>query len=163
MGDKTSQKQQKARSLLVATADIRAAENACQLLLERIKGKDDPLHIPLLTAIIISYSRPFRKNKGYMALEGKLGQFENREFQEIHDAILEMRDKVIAHSDSDVRMVEFETKDTPIGRRISEIRVVSQSLPMDIFPKLLETCRDLGNRLELEALEEMDCLLDHEN
>ena len=114
----------------------------------------------MLTAIIVLYARPFSQNRGYGPLKGKWRKFNDKELQDIHDTLMNMRDKVIAHSDSDVRKVEVQLTDTPLGKMISQVSVVSQSLPMEVFPKVLAACRDLGGRLELEALQEMDHLAD---
>jgi hypothetical protein len=162
MKNKTDRRKFNAQKLFVATSDIRAATNACQFLIENVKDKNHPLYVPLLTAIIVSYARPFSESRkrGYGELKGKWRKFPNRELQDMHETLLDMRNKVIAHSDSDARKVEIQIEDTQLGKRISSVSVVSQSLPLEVFPAVLRVCRDLGDRLELEALNELDCLSD---
>ena len=160
MRNKIDQRKLYAQQLFVATSDIHEATDACQLLIENVRNKNHPLYRPLLTAIIICYSRPFTKNKGYGGLKGKWHKFKSKELQDVHETLLDMRKKVIAHSDSDVCKVNIEMKDTPFGKRVPSISVVSQSLPLNVFPAVLRTCRDIGDRLELEALNKEDLLSD---
>ena len=151
-------RQRYARRLILATSDILQATRACELLLQNVKSKSDPLFVPLLTAIVVMYARPFVSNNRFGPLTGKWHEFTDPKFKQIHDTLIDLRHIVYAHSDPQGRAVVVQIEDTPLYKMISEVTVVSQSLTMEIFPTVLATCQDLFQRLQLAALEEQDCL-----
>ncbi len=142
--------------IAVARSDITASLNACNLLISRVKGMGDPLYMPLLNALIICYSRPFSDNRPIGALPGRWGKFSERQFQQLHNTILELRNKVIAHSDLDVRKVFIVPDGAPIGG-IGEksiglsLAVTFNAIPLDRFPTIGELCLGLGSRLSHEV------------
>lgn len=158
MGNELSPTEQKARMFCIAVSDISAAREACDLLIKYVKDKSDSLYTPLLAATIVYYARPFTKNRGYEALDVQWGKFQNKDLQEMHDYLLELRHKVIAHSDADGRRVHFTREDTTIGKRINSVMVVSDSLAVEHFQRVRETCEDLLGRLQTASDDALDRL-----
>ena len=161
--DKLSSRKKQFYKLVVARSDITAALNACELFLSRVKDLGDRLYIPLLTAMVVCYSRPFSKNKPLGPLPKKWHRFDNRRFQEIHKALLKLRNKTVAHSDLEIRKVFI----IPKGARIRKTNIKSpslgvgisnSSLAMEMIPEIRETCLDLGRRLNTEINEQLQLL-----
>jgi hypothetical protein len=149
--------------IVVARSDITAALNACSLFLSRVKDFADDLYIPLVNAIIVCYSRPFSRNKPLGSLPKKWHGFDNSRFQEIHEGLLELRNKTVAHSDLEIRKVSVLPKGAPVretGLRTESLGVIisNRLLPIEIFPEIRNLCLDLGHRLNLEVKEELELL-----
>lgn len=148
--------------IVVARQDIKAALDACKLFLSKVRSMGDDLYFPLLTAIVVCYSRPFSRNKPLGPLPKKWHTFDKPEFTKIHETILDLRDKTIAHSDLAIRKVSILPKGTPIGNSglTSGLGVIMRdvALPMEIFPRIEAVCLDLGSRLNLEVKKEIRAL-----
>jgi len=149
--------------IVVARSDITAALNACELFLSRVKDLGNGLYIPLLNAIIVCYSRPFSKNRPLGPLPKKWHRFDNSRFQEIHKALLKLRNKAVAHSDLEIRKVFIIPKGawirkTDIKSPSLGVGILNSSLAMEMVPEIRETCLDLGRRLNTEVNEQLQLL-----
>lgn len=151
--------------LAVARSDITAALEISNLVLREVKSLGDDLYYPLLNALIVCYSRPFSPNKPLGSLKKKWHKFNNPDFQEIHEEILELRDKVVAHSDLEVRRVHIYPRGTPLpelGKGMKSggsLSVSSYYLPLEMFPVIRDACFDLGTRLNNEVERALSLLL----
>jgi len=157
-----SRKKRQFYKIVVARQDIKAALDACKLFLAKVRSIGDDLYFPLLTAIIVCYSRPFSNNKPFGPLAKKWHAFDNAQLAETHKKILQLRDKTIAHSDLEIRKVFIFPKGTLIGnaglRSGLGVTVRDIALPLKIFPVIKATCLDLGSRLNLAVEKELQAL-----
>ncbi len=67
----------------------------------------NPLYLPLLEAIIISYARPFTDNEGVGKLPKKWFQFDSERFAQAHENILKYRNDLVAHTDKNARKIQI--------------------------------------------------------
>lgn len=145
--------------LLIARSDIKASFDACNLLLEKVKGIKDDLYYPLSTAVIICYARPFTANKPYGALPNKWSEFTIPRYKQIHKKLINARNKLMAHSDMEVRKVKILPPKIPLSLKNSdEIKspkvstVISYYIfPVDFFNGVKEVNLNIGRRLHEEA------------
>ena len=87
--------------MILAHSDIRAAHDASVHFLSIVKGPsqhqglyagmDHPLYTPLLSAIIVSYAKPFTDNQGLGVLKKRWIQFAHAKWAESHARILKAR------------------------------------------------------------------------
>lgn len=69
-----------------------------------------------MTALVVSYARPFTRSEGWPALPADLLGFSIDE-RELHDSILKLRNKVYAHSDS----ASYSIRPVMIGEIVTAI------------------------------------------
>jgi hypothetical protein len=104
--------------MILAHSDIRDAYEASFHFLNIVKlpshhqsglyaGMDHPLYTPLLSAIIVSYAKPFTDNQGLGVLKKHWRQFAHSKWAESHDRILKARHELYAHSDAQVRSIKI--------------------------------------------------------
>src|SRR2546428_6705031 len=91
--------------LAAARSDVTGALRSAELMLARVSEMGDPLYFPLWHATVVAYARPFTRNKPHGSLPARWGRFEDEILQRTHDSLLHDRDKLVAHSDADVRRV----------------------------------------------------------
>lgn len=134
--------------LAIARSDIEETMAICRLFILRVKSVRNKLYDPLLTAIIVCYSRVFLKNRPFGVLPKKWGRFASPILQQTHNTILEQRKKAIAHSDLEFRrvlIVPTYNPSDPMGIIIS-----GSVLHPNIVPEILGLCTDLKSRLDTE-------------
>jgi len=142
--------------LIVAQSDIGEALITTKYFIETVKDMSDPKFLSLQDTIVILYSRPFKRSKPYGKLPDKWGNFNVKEYQNLHEMLLNHRDKVVAHSDYEKKKVQIIPKGCTTIKGMepsSDINftVSSIKLPIKLFPKIEQLCFDLGSRLEFEA------------
>ncbi len=87
-------------------------EEASQYLSKADDAQDDILRRALLTAAIVSYSRPFTSNSGGATklatsqLSVSLSSLFTSEEQQLHEKVLSLRNEVVAHTDYDRKPVK---------------------------------------------------------
>lgn len=91
--------------LLVAINDIHAAQQAARLGHELVANSGEEMLWPLMDAVAVAYGRPFSDNRPYGPLGRKWTRFDSAELQTLHDNLVELRNKLVAHSDGAVRPV----------------------------------------------------------
>ena len=149
--------------LAVAHNDVTEALFTTQLFLKTVSVIADQNFQPLQDAIVIAYSRPFRKNRPYGRLDEKWNKFSDPWMQGLHEKILETRDTLIAHSDRLHRNVQIIPKGTstipgiPKNKDIA-ITVSTRKIALAMFPKIEKLCFDLGARLDREMFTLLDKL-----
>ena len=141
--------------LLVARSDLTAALAATRYILEHVKRMSDDLWIPLQDAAIISYARPFTANKPFGPLPKAYATFDSPSLQKIHDNVIELRHKTIAHSDAHVRRVVVVPSGVELGPVAAgpkgAVAVSTKKLPLDAYRGLEELCMDVGRRVNKDA------------
>jgi hypothetical protein len=96
----------RAHGVRIASRDFSHATECVRLLLKRrwfkplfMRRSDAAVQqFALVTALVISYARPFGRNKGFGRFDVALAGFSPEEAL-MHDRLLHMRDTLYAHSD----------------------------------------------------------------
>jgi hypothetical protein len=124
--DKRSRRKKLFQKLALAHFDVDSAYKTCELFLEKVAagklsektvevGMGNPLYLPLLEAMIISYSRPFIDNDGLGVLSKQWSEFEDKELKKTHHFILNYRNDLVAHSDHTVRKIQIFSANANFG------------------------------------------------
>ena len=106
------------RRLWLSRIDLHEAKSSIAEILKSNlpfprRREPSALLVALTTALVVSYARPFVNARGHSAVAertvpGKLLRvFTSRE-RELHDALVEMRNREVAHSDADVLEMSIE-------------------------------------------------------
>ncbi len=153
--------------LLVARSDILAAHTTCDYFLANVKDMKHQLYFPLQSAIIVSYGRPFSDNKPLGPLKNKWGKFQDQQLQKMHNDLLELRNKMIAHSDHEHRKAHIIPKGAshPVLGKIKRLSasVSSKALPIERFQIIRRLCFDLNTRLNQEADKQLEELFENKD
>jgi len=144
--------------LIVALKDIVDARHACSLLGKQVNSTASDLYYPLLSSVVLSYSKPFVENKGLGPLSGGWRKFKQRKLQETHDRLLEFRHENIAHNDLSTAQVQIIPPGAKLaGQQTSALGVswaVSRHvLDPQTFQLIWNTIEDVRIRL-MEAIDE---------
>lgn len=121
------------RRLLLARIDLEEAKAALVELLERKiplprRALPSPLLLSLTTALVVAYARPFIHSRGASSIAEKavpgviLKPLTSKQ-RELHEALLELRNKEIAHSDADILDISvrlFPDGDSAIFKNVRE-------------------------------------------
>jgi hypothetical protein len=104
--------------LILAHGDIHDSYSACRHFLSVIHpelsshsgsyaGMDHPLYWLLVSAIVVSYARPFTDNNGYGVLKRSWQQFGRPKRKEAHELLMTARHELVAHTDINIRKVKI--------------------------------------------------------
>jgi hypothetical protein len=148
--------------LILARDDITNALFISQYFLKNVKSIKDELWLSLQEAIVISYGRPFSKNKPFGQLPKAYSEMPNKAMQLTHELLLEARDKEIAHSDADRKKVFI----VPIGARMPQgglasgvgIATKSSRFSVGFFEKVEQLCLYVGRKIHFEIEKELERL-----
>ncbi len=115
------------------------------------------LYEHLHDSIVINYARPFTANDGYSKIDGRYERFNEQEFQELHDRLLRLRHRVLAHTAAEASKVleEFEEH---ANSKCYTVKVNRARMPREEFHKVRRLCLDLLVRLEGEAFGRIEAL-----
>lgn len=80
-----------------ASGTFEQAEKACDYILRESIDERHPLSLPLMVAVVVLYSRPFKQRKVVRLIEKMVP----KEFKSTHDFVILLRDKMFAHADTD--------------------------------------------------------------
>lgn len=144
--------------LLIARSDMHASLKASELIIKYVKNIKDEYLYPLTTSVVVCYARPFTGNKPYGPLPKKWSKFDNPQYQDIHNRLLQARHELFAHSDMNVRKVQIVPPNIPLGidggkeLKSPEIgtQVSNTLFEIDFFKIVRETNLDIGRRLQAE-------------
>src|SRR5687767_7278787 len=95
--------------LIVARSDISEALFATRLFLNTVKDMSDENYVYLQNSIVTAYGRLFKKSRphGFSLSEPDWPGFSSKNIRDIHDLLIEHRDKLVAHSDGKYRIVQI--------------------------------------------------------
>lgn len=154
----TARKKRELRKLIVASADIGAAQRVCRYLLDhQSTPSTEPLYYPLYCSTVICYSRPFTNNRPFGPLEKRWTRFPTESQSALHQRVLETRHGMVAHSDHGKRRVSIhlslvEGTDPPeanVGFSVDE-----EFFRETLFPGIKDLCDYLLSRI-LERAQEL--------
>jgi hypothetical protein len=149
--------------LASAVTDIHAARETALLADANVRDLSSRLWRPLHDAIVVSYARPFTQNNVHGSLPKRFATFDDRLRQRLHDDILELRDRQVAHSDGDMRQVVIIPAGVSYFGRIAEStnHAVSDSVfEPDWFAAIAGHCQLLGVDLFAELRSELNRIFD---
>ena len=153
MSPPRSKQKKELYKLIVARSDIFQAQRTCQLVLEKVTGFGDAFYAPLFYASVISYARPFVDNKSTGVLSRHWSDFSDSRLSHTHKTLLRTRHELVAHSDSDTRVVHVippqanEPGMPPAPRQHTSFKISSYYYKPQSFVDAFDTCNDLINRL----------------
>jgi hypothetical protein len=142
--------------LAVARSDIADANSLCELFIEngltnREQAKANyKLRDALLSAILVSYSRPFTDNQPYGPLQKKWFKFDNKSFNQLHRKIIDYRNKKIAHSDFDIRKVYLYPRGYQDEFLVGGLLISNKPFPIEDIEIIRDMCEDLRVRFSIE-------------
>lgn len=143
--------------LCSARSDVRAATQICTYARDHVTDIRDELWLPLQDALIVSYARPFTRNRPVGPLPDQWARFEDPEHQRLHDELVSMRHEIVAHGDAARRTVVIFPPGTipPIGggppTSEATVSVAQARKDPSYFAKVEGLCQDLQARLHVET------------
>jgi hypothetical protein len=150
--------------LVVARASIHAAYEIAEYGDRNIKDVKDPRRIALQEALVVAYARPFTQNDGFGALPAAWSRFTDPQMQRRHDNAIELRHKIVAHSDvNEIRILVYPPGvpgpiDSVARSDGAGVAIVTER-PMPLWFRGMELlCQDLGTRLNRVAEQELQTL-----
>lgn len=150
--------------LIVAQSDVSEAFQAWETYVETLPLENYALRRALLSAIVISYCRPFTSNEGFGVLPAKWSHYSDARHRKWHDQLLKARNEVIAHSDQAIRQVTIVPAGIELRPKLSgQLTPVSSEIGFEVqtytfgiqhISKLGSMIGDVGKRMlsEIERL-----------
>ena len=152
--------------LAVANKDVGAAEEICMSFLKYIfttKEVAIPYHTSeaFIAAIVTSYARPFIQNDSDLQLPRKWREFNNPQFQDIHERMLKLRSEIYAHSDASIHpmtIVPAGYLSPRLGRKVprTSMELGSITVPPESVRDFYAVARNLRERLEKTVFDEIE-------
>ncbi len=156
------------RRIAIASSDIHDAHLAAMHLIEVTKNpppdipKDKytelrhPLYLPLLTALVVTYAKPFTDSDTLGRLKKKWEQFDDPALKETHEILLTARNEIFAHSDALKRNIVIHPPGSSKFLKGKEMKHVGYAiggewLPIGRVRKAAALTYDLGRRLQDEV------------
>ncbi|WP_312421241.1 hypothetical protein [Anaerospora hongkongensis] len=142
--------------LAVARSDIASANSLCKLFIEkRLMHREEAndhyeLRDALISAILVSYSRPFTNNHPHGPLQKKWFKFDNKSFNELHRRIIDYRNKQIAHSDFDIRKVYLCPRGYQDEFLVGGLVISNKPFPIEDIETIRDMCDELRVRFGIE-------------
>lgn len=170
LSDEQFQKLRLFNRILISYNDFKQAHEIASLLLDGNLYRNYPrenrhILIALNMAAIVAYSRPFLDSKGELAynrLPGKVLKKLNPKEIEVHQAVLNDRNTMMAHSDADANIsipLVMETNDRKIvipqnaSPYDTPLLPEAMQLLSDMALKLREHCFALRQEMEPELIQ----------
>ncbi|WP_369936421.1 hypothetical protein [Xanthomonas tesorieronis] len=122
------------------------------MILEKVTGFSDSFYAPLFHAAVISYGRPFVDNKSTGVLSRHWSDFTDARLSKTHKTLLKTRHELVAHSDSQTRIVHVipTSADEPgmsKPRDHVSVKISSYYYKPQLFADGYDTCNYLVGRL----------------
>lgn len=149
--------------LILARSDLESARTTCEYAISEGVDITNPLWMPLHDAALIAYARPFTANEPFGSLPNRWGKFEDDTLQTLHDELLDLRNKTIAHSDGAIRKVivipaGVPSLPHPEGANRPTVAVRNVMRAPTLFPDLKSLCLNLGLRIHETVEAELESL-----
>lgn len=138
--------------LIVAFYDILNARDAAAEVVNR--HMHDRLWRPLADACVVYYARPFLRNDPYGPLDDSWSIWPDPEEQRLHDHLIRMRHKTIAHSDAALRRVVIHPASTAQGTALRaeewsiDTSVTTEKMRPKGFTRVEKLCHSLEVKLK---------------
>ncbi len=157
------------RRLIISSVDIEEAKATVQELTDRRialpkNGIPNGLLMALTTALVVSYSRPFINSRGQSEIADKtvpailLKSFTSKE-RSIHEEILSIRNKEVAHADVDILEISIKLHEGGHSAIFRNVRSPFTHSELKLILKMIEKlkqsfdsrCEELRTQLPLDA------------
>jgi len=149
----------KLKSFMLIREDlVFVSQIAEQLIsLKQSSNSNNVTEFALWQSIIITYGKCFTESKAGMSkLEKSILEKHDKKFRDIHDQVIELRNKYIAHRDNTVNehtmvfikvsktgyILDGDTEDIIISRKLASWRVKDIKLLLELFELLIEETSD---------------------
>jgi hypothetical protein len=145
----------------------------CDFYLQHVPNDHDPMHIPLVCSICVTYARPFTDNEGVGMISDKFARYSDPKLQKTHDLLWESRKRFYAHTDATLTatsasgdtarlqqiQVTVSRRRTPQGEVLSfGYALHEMRLRGIVIPDIRDLCREFDRRLDTELHATMDRL-----
>lgn len=140
--------------LAIARSDIGTVLQLCRLCTSiksdrrRNALNKMALQDALISSIIASYSRPFSDNQPYGPLQKKWSKFDNPLHRNLHEKIIQFRNKKIAHTDYETRQVYLYTSGYYDKEAIGALLITTRTFPLEEIPVIIDMCNILMKRFK---------------
>jgi hypothetical protein len=124
-----------------ASITFSEAKQLCDLILKQNIVSGHPLHVSMMTALHILYGRPFKQRTEVKIPEDIV----QTNFKDTHDALINMRDKIYAHTDVDGPQTANNDSLNKVGVYIQD-GTVRFGITM-MFPRDTQRIHDLAKTL----------------
>ena len=139
-------KQRELASLILAESDFKEALGHVNCVLRNDVLTTDERLDAFRAAAIIAYVRPFKKNQGYQRLPASYEEFAEGAFKKLHGELVDLRDKCIAHSDSDMNRVVRDRD--PSTWKLGRPHPITFALHREGFDLFRGLCQEQLDRLK---------------
>lgn len=146
--------------LVIAAQDFQEADLICMLLSHNKITDTSALYRPLLNALIVSYVRPFKRNKPVGPLDSKWHKWYGGNENWLHKQLIGLRDTAVAHSDSAMHKVRVYPAGTKLQTE-TVIEIWSGDLKPERIPQIKVLCEELLKRIETRIEELKKYLYPH--
>ena len=127
--------------LILAQRDMSEAKRFAHLVVTRIQRPNDDFFGPLNYASAVVYCRPFTRSKGYPKLPSTYSSFERPDFAALHEQVLCMRHKCVAHSDAELNKVVLLLDDGNVSLQTPRHAIRSRHLSLSSFALFEDLCQ----------------------
>lgn len=113
------------------------------------------------TAIAVAYMRPFTDNRGYLRFStSDFLTFEDEDLMWMHERVRRYRNKLIAHSDAEIRRARIETleRNDGSGERIHRFAADSESLDNIMWNGFRLLCQTLYDEMTALDARMIECI-----
>ena len=93
------------KRVAIAHRDIQEAANGATFLIENNIKPAEAMYQVVFFGLTCSYAKPFTVNAGLGSASKKWYRFEDKSLQAYHEELLNYRNKLVAHSDSEMTQV----------------------------------------------------------
>ena len=147
------------RRLWISGTDLREAQATIKEIIEAKlpyprRKEPSPLLAALTTALVVSYARPFVNSRGQSVVAdrtvpGSLLRVFTALEREMHDALLGIRNREVAHSDADVLELSLELFDGGDGGICRVTRQPFRRVELHALNRMIEKLlAEIGRRCE---------------
>jgi hypothetical protein len=143
--------------LYLADDDLRWAAIYAHALLENeghknVKERYSPRTNALDLALVVSYSRPFKFNRGFQSVRKHMDKFVKEydvKEKQLHDHIISLRDQEYAHSDAETNVIEVLVH----GEFIYSRKLVRGRLSFELIHQLADMIDKLHSMIDTRSKE----------
>jgi len=149
--------------VLMSYVDFQQAHSIASIILDENLHENYPRKNRILLealnfAMVVAYCRPFSGNKGVPDLPKRFVRNLSKNEKEIHDALIEDRNKVIAHSDSEAwdlqphyQIINERRMLVPFHKGVHRPFLLDPTIRIrDLAKKQMDTCFEERVKLEKE-------------
>jgi len=125
----------------IAWYDLHYTDNLADNILEHklyddAKIKRSTERLAFHTALVVTYARPFTEAEGFVSLPSGILKILEPNQRELHEAIIDLRNEVYAHTDSDHFSVDMENIGEGKRATTSSPRLFTFGMPIEVTEEI---------------------------